>query len=163
MSALIQELLAIRESNILTERVDNMLDRLRTHFANENNSDPVKAFSKADLQETSYQLAGLSFILDEQDISKKIPELSDKRLILTLFNELDEPRERKAFNDRTATADEFLTFVGNKHNSSVAKDLLKRFEELKNFRNITANSSFIVRFISKLESKLRDFLKMLKG
>lgn len=162
MTSLLQELLTIKEAVVLTERVDNMLDRLKTHFSNEHNINPVKAFSREDIELTAYQLAGLRFILDQKDLNKKLPELAEKRILLTFFNELDEPRERKLFNDRTQTADEFLASIGKKNGNSEAKSLLKYFEDLKNLKNITANSTAIVRYVSKLEQDLKQFLKTVK-
>jgi hypothetical protein len=162
MSYLIQELLAIRETMILTERVDTMLDSLRTHFSNKSNPDPVKIFSKEDLVQTSYQLAGLNYILNQQDLSKKLPELDDHRTLITFFNELDEPQERKLFNDRSQTADEYLALIGKKYDSSTSKKLLKQFEELKAMKNITMNSESVARFVASLENKLKEFLKTVK-
>jgi hypothetical protein len=161
--SILQELLQTREQEVLLERVDHMLDGLRTHFSNENNSDPVKVFSSSDLEETAFQLAGLNFILDQKkDIGNKIPEFKDFNMLHKFLNELDEPRERKMFNDRTQTAGEFLTFIGHKYESSTGKSLLKTLSALKKREGIASNSNTIASFVGKLERKLADFMKSVR-
>lgn len=162
MSQLIQELLAINESRVLMERVDNMLERLKTHFSNANNTNPAKVFSKEDLVAMSYQLVGLNFILSQSDLSKKLPELADGKMLMTFLNQLDEPNQRKLFNNRAQTADEFLVKIGQQNDAKGAKVLLKAFEELKALKNINGNSREIVSYVSKLEVKLNSFLKSVK-
>jgi len=157
-SILLQELLSIRTNDVLFERVDHMLDGLRTHFSNENNPDPVKVFSSEDLETTAYQLAGLNFIFDqEKKVSDKLPEFKDVRILHTFMNELDEPRERKLFNNRTQTAGEFLTFIGKKYGSSDGKNLLKLLANLKKHESVMKSSDAIVAYVSKLEHKLQTF------
>lgn len=161
--SILQELLQTREQEVLLERVDHMLDSLRTHFSNENNSDPVKVFSSSDLEETAFQLAGLNFILDQKDhIGEKISEFADIKVLQRFLNELDEPRERKLFNDRTQTAGEFLTVIGRKYESSTGKSLLKVLSALKKREGIASNSNHIVSFVGKLERKLADFTRSVR-
>lgn len=163
--SILQELLETREREaiMLAERVDHMLDGLRTHFSNENNPDPVKIFSNDDLENTAYQLSGLNFIFDNKasDVGNKIPEFKDMRLLHTFMNELDEPRERKLFNDRTQTAGEFLSFIGKKYGSSDGKSLLKALTNLKKHESVMKSSQELVSYITKLERKLQTFMKLL--
>lgn len=164
--SILQELLETRQQEVtlLAERVDHMLDGLRAHFSNENNPDPVKIFSSSDLEETAYQLAGLNFILGQSlaDVVKKIPEFGDIKVLHTFLNELDEPRERKLFNDRSQTAGEFLTFIGKKYESSTGKVLLKNLTSLKKKESIATNSNQIASFVGKLERRLSDFMKSVR-
>jgi len=155
--SLLQELLQIKDESILLERVDHMLDGLKLHFANRNNSDPGKAFSPEDIKTTAFQLAGLNFILDQKDeVSKKIDEFEDARLFQTFLNDIDEPRERKLFDNRTLTASEFLEKIGQKYDSNTGKRFSKILSAIKNHESLSSNCHEIIAFIVKLEVKLAD-------